>query len=550
MSIPRKEPQEIIESVGIEMEFCNINRSDRQFQQKVMETLRGYKTEHDASVESPIRTFLNYPVVLSDKAAIKRLAPFLGRLTIGGEIISPIRNSNSPDWVVEIENLCDILLEYGETEDTVRDSFHVHVNITKDVPLFVIKNILQFTLSFEALLFRLGGMGRPNRGVTNDYIFSRPYLGNGPPVINQGRRNYPIINPDHLMNTTDKVDFFVKYGDAYYLSGRAGKYVTPRYMSINFYPILTQGSLEFRTANKTLNSRYIIAWTNFCKAIISKSFSDRQITINGLFPLAENRDIPTREFIHAIEILGLDNATMNVLLEIWETSPVPLFDNVWRYSHLPQPTIFNTDYLPEPLDVKIKVEKARHIDIHGLENQIEMIEHEGEIGFRPDALLGRHDPLRRPRNVRRFNNPNFEAIGNEVFGNNNVVNIGAAIPAFPENPEVDIWDDELIVQTNRELSHFLGDNFERYGELIDSTTIPINLIPLDMPFYNFSVVGFLAKILRDRNGNILLTYNLPDFEVENNWNIPMNSGEFRALEGVLNLTNIYEMIRDDVLDNE
>lgn len=545
MSIPTKDNKEIIESVGIEMEFCSINRSDPNFQERLYGTLLGYKVEHDASVETPLRTFLNYPVILKDAKAIKRLSPFLGRLTVGGEIISPIRNSNSPHWVEEIENLCEILIEHGETEDTVRDSFHVHVNITRDVPLFVLKNVLQFTLAFEAFFFRLGGMGRPNRGITNDYIFSRPYLGNGPPVIVHGRRNYPIMNPDHLMDAKDKEDFFRKYGDAYFLAGRVGKYVTPRYMSINFYPILTQGSLEFRTANKTLNPRYIIAWTNLCKAIVSKSFSSRKLTIEGLYPLAENRDIPTREFLRAIEMLELDNDTQSVLLEIWETSPVPIFDNVWRYSHLPNPTGYSNDYLPDPLDIKTKVEKARHIDVHALENVDERLDGEGLIPFR----AGRNVPplIHRPRRMADILEINPDA--NNVFAGPNAVgiNIQEMGGPVPVNANGDIFDDDTIIDAQNVLRNFLHGNAVLYLQLTNERLFFIGEIPFDLPFYNSTVRGFDVRIIRSADNTLRIDYWIDDFDSQDVYFI---RGVDLPRDGILNLQALYEEIHQAFADAE
>ncbi len=362
--MPRNEMRELINSVGIEMEFMSVNRSSLNFRDDLQKELANYRIDHDASCESPIETFLNYPIVFKDEVSKKELSPYLGSIVVGGEIISPVSNSLSPQWVHEIEHLCKVLYEHGEREDTVRDAFHVHVNITRDVPLHTIKNLLQFTGAYEAILYRLGGMGRINRGVENDYIYERPFLGNGPPVVNDGKIKFPIVDYNDLMGATTKQEFFERYGDAGHYSNRGVRYVTCRYMSVNFYPILTQGSIEFRTANKTLNPRYIIAWTNFCKAIVGTSFYNRDLQLNTLRPLAENREIGVNEFVDSLRPLDLDNSTIDVLVEIWEESPTPEFDNVWRYSHLPDQTRFVGNYRPKAITEMVK--KSRHVDLHVL----------------------------------------------------------------------------------------------------------------------------------------------------------------------------------------
>jgi len=515
MSVLSKDPNEIIDSVGIEMEFMSINRSDRAFQANLRDSLIGYRTEHDASCETPIQTFLNYPIILKDKKAVKRLAPFLSRITVGGEIISPIRNSNSPHWVGEIENLCQLLIEHGETESTVRDSFHVHINITKDVPLFVLKNILQFATSFEAFLFRLGGMGRMNRGIDNDYIFSRPYLGNGPPVVFLNRKNYPILNPADLIEAKDKVDFFNKYGDAYFLHTRIRKYITSRYMSINFCPVLTQGSLEIRTANKTLNPRYIIAWTNFCKAIVSKSFSQRKIVLDRFYPLYENRDISINEFIDNIAILDLDNDTVNILSEIWETSPVPLFDNVWRYSHLPDPTMFNNEYRTEPIDPKIKVENPRVVDFHVMEDQLDNPNRENR-NFRviqPDMALG--DILINNRAIRVENN--------------------AEIPLNGVFSEIDM---NRVFVTLTEIT-----TDERIAYLMNSEEILNTRIIARITFYNFSIPDFWVKITKNQLTQLTITYWLKEPNIMHEVTVPI------LIEGVLSLRTMYNNLMEEI-ENE
>ena len=373
---------EIIESVGIEIEFSNLDRKNKNIQRNMIEkNLRNYKLVHDASCESYKEFFAdtNIPIEFEQNTDVETLAPIIRRAIIGGEIVSPIRHSGGPDWIKEIYTLVELLEQYGEDESSERDSFHVHVNVSRSAPLFVLKNLLRITLSLEAILFRLGGMGRINRGETNSYCFQRPFLGNGPPVVSQKWRNnkdslIPICNPKMMMEAESKEQFFGYYGDSIFWAKNGGKYVTQRYMCVNFYPILTQGSFEFRTANKTLNPEYILAWTNFCKSLVEKSYTCLDIASydqveRGFY---ENREISIDELLQAFEYYPkLDDATVEVLVDIWDKSPTPKFDNIWRYSHLREPTRFkNLDNATRETLEEKDVEEIDWIDIHHLEDQL------------------------------------------------------------------------------------------------------------------------------------------------------------------------------------
>lgn len=360
------EPREIINSVGIELEFMNINKNSNSFNLDIASALPGYKLDHDASCESYEERMFGLPIKFTSKKAQKILQPLLNTIIIGGEIVSPIKNTNSPQWINDIENICNILKEHGEPEHTPRASLHIHINLSKEAPLYVLKNILKLTLKYEAFLFKLGGMGQINRGIENNFVFQRPYLKHGPPVIIHKGENLPILNPFDLLEAETKDTFFYRYGNSTLLET---KYVTQRYMCVNFVPLLTQGSIEFRTANKTLNSKYIVAWTNFCKAFITNSFTTSNIELDKLRPLANNQEISLNTFLNEIQPLNLDEDTLNILSKIWKESPTPFFDNIWRYSHLKNPTGFrNIGYLPTILDKNTKVKKAVFIDIHNLEN--------------------------------------------------------------------------------------------------------------------------------------------------------------------------------------
>ena len=500
------EAKELINSVGIEMEFMTINRDSRKFRTDFKETLMDYKLDHDASCETLAPTLANFPIKFTNTKAEKKLSPFLNTIIIGGEIISPIRNTLSPLWMTEIHQLCDLLKEYGEQETTIKDSFHVHVNLSREVPLFVIKNILSFTLAYEAFLYKLGGMGRINRGVENSFIFERPYLFNGPPVIRVGNTNYPIFKTENLFKAESKEQFFIYYGDSGRLVENGNKYVVQRYMNVNFFPILTQGSIEFRTANKTLNPQYIIAWTNFCKAIVATSFKSDTPSQHRFRALAENKDIPFDTFFDETRILQLDDDTLNVLQEIWQLSPTPQFDNIWRYTHLRKPPIpRNISEISEALGKEIVVEKSNHEDIH---------DQEEERGGRHPRLI----------QVEQRENPAFPGL------------------ALPNR----IRDVNFGEQINQEFQRVALRQGMDPQDFTHRNNIPFEQIPIMSPFVNFSQPDIFVKITKLQDNRIIVMYAIQGFISELIFNPPeMLENEILNPEmNRLRIRRLYEFIRE------
>lgn len=365
---------EIIDSIGIELEFSNIDRNTPKFKSYLANHFPHFRRAHDASCESPsyLLNKLNVPIIkIESQKDFDTLSQLIYVSVIGGEIISPVCNSKEDQLRKDVENICKMLIKFGETENTPRGSLHVHINVTSDIPLYAILNLLKLEAFFEAILYRLSSMGRMNRGTLNNYIFQRPFLGKGPPVVrgNKSGEYYPIISYDDLLNSSSKAEFFSKYGDAIYHGNNGVRYITSRYMCVNFYPILTQGSFEFRTANKTLNPLYILAWIDFCKAIVEKAFSSRNSSEYDRIkrPLHENRVITTEEFLDSISILpNIDVTTRATLKRIWESSPTPLFDNQWIHCHLENPTNYGDIYHPPIITDISSIKKPLVTNVHNL----------------------------------------------------------------------------------------------------------------------------------------------------------------------------------------
>jgi hypothetical protein len=406
---------------GLEIEMQTVNREDYFFTQDFNKLFPNYDKGHDASCETPTYFLGKYPVYTDNP---ERIALFSGqdKKTIGGEIISPILSASSDQWKIDVENLLGLLFKYGESSDTSRDSLHVHVNVGKSISLASLKRLLKMTAAYEYVLYRLGGMGKKNRGEENSFIYQRPYLGNSPPVI-QMAYNYPITSFDGLMEAESKEQFFGRLGDSTYYANNGTRYVTQRYFDVNFYSIPYYGSLEFRTANKTLNSSWAIAWINFCRGFVQKAISCPPDETEKVYrPLYANKELHASELIEILEtfpILTQDDK-LN-LLSIWQASPHVEYDNIWRYSHLYQnermkPTVFQTmAYAPESLSPKVKVLDAQVVDFHQLQRNLAAIPRK-----KPEIIVdldfGQDDPEEFPFRVRGWK-LSFNMRAHDVYSN-------------------------------------------------------------------------------------------------------------------------------------
>lgn len=339
-----------IGDVGLEIEFTNINRNLGSFVNEM--NMAGLQVVHDASNETPRLCIQNLSVRVQPGTEDFNLLAGKLRLNhsvVGGELVSGIYFIDDDSWKRKIHTVTGTLSKYGETEICTRDSLHVHVNIGNAVDHRVLIRLLNMAMAYEYILYKLGGMGCINRGAENSFIYQRPYTPKGPPVV-KNRYNYPIFYVEDLLNTKNKVEFFDTYGDSGRQADNNNRYVTQRYMGINFYSVLVHGSLEFRHANKTLNPEWIIAWSEFCSAFVKKAFFQspdetefimRPLTIGG---------ISDNDFIDVINSFAfLSKESSQSLIEIWKRSEEIHYEDAWTYSHLKNPTFYeNRDkYYPK-----------------------------------------------------------------------------------------------------------------------------------------------------------------------------------------------------------
>lgn len=387
----------IWDEVGIEIEYVDVDPKQDFVLRSFLENC-GYRITHDASVESPTVTLGGRPVkgATFDKEINDAI---FRKSVIGGEIVSPILNTESKDWIDTISEIFKMLKNLGERKDTTRGSIHVHVNFPADHPsghkhtIGLLRRAWILAGFTEAFFYRIGGMGKEQRGKFMDYIYYRPILGNGPAIVISGQdlEYRPVLRYEDVLNSRDNVDFFCKCGDIWNAESR---YHPSRYSWINFYNLkLERPHIEFRVFNKTLRWDYVYAIVELCKAFVRVCYTIDTQTIlketnNKLFGLNSCYEIDWESYYHSvIKILRItDETTLAILRSIWDKTPIPYYDDTPVYSHITRTSIFtHRDYLalyPKPItnQEKKKVRHANYIDIHTLTEMGEYIFPEEDDG--------------------------------------------------------------------------------------------------------------------------------------------------------------------------
>jgi len=347
--------------VGLEIEFSNIKRETPNFVNNLHKELVNFKHVHDASTESPELTLGNIPIQFDVNGKTNKILSIMRTRNFeifGGELNSPILAGN--DFRTHIYKLMDFLIDMGEsfstTEQDERGSIHVHINVSKDIKHKHLIRLLELGLATEAIFYRLGGMGRVNRGVKNSFVYQRPLT--MPPCFAFNGRTYPIFDYKDLLISKNKTDFYSKYGDSVYQIQHGNHYVTQRYMGLNFYSIPYRGSIEFRYANKVLIPEWIIAWIVLCQSFVNFALTmSKDTSFENIYrKLEDNRDIPDDEVLFILDRIGVPVDSQITLLDIWHNSSIPEFNGKHTLTHLPNPTFFSRDdYLPNTVETASKI---------------------------------------------------------------------------------------------------------------------------------------------------------------------------------------------------
>ena len=276
--------------IGIEIEYTDIIAKNIPKLNTLLKN-RSITITHDASVESPSELFsIDYKPISGRTLNSVLNKALITKKTIGGELVSPVLDTESPRWVLPYDKIFGLLKQFGEREDSNRGSLHIHVNMdsdsaTKSFSVDILKRLWILAGFFEAAFFKLGALGRPHRGENMDFIYYRPITSLRPPIVRDGNGALrPLINFEDVLMSNNTLEFFVRCGDIYNSEGR---YHPSRYMWINFFNMRASNPhLEFRVFNKTLRWDHLYSLVELCKAFVETSY---RLSTDELVDMTRNR---------------------------------------------------------------------------------------------------------------------------------------------------------------------------------------------------------------------------------------------------------------------
>jgi hypothetical protein len=360
----------LFQNIGLEIEYSNQILSPKKLD--IINNL-GWSLHHDASVMSRIPTLdKSTPVYVSDEKFSSLPLNCLSYNDMGGEIVSPISNPNSIEFINNLTTICSLLQNEGETSP--RASVHVHINIGNQLNLHTLKSILVWGQLLEALIYRIFSVGNEHRGVVNNFNYCRPITSFGPPcVILSKQRHGNIFYVNDLLNSSSEDDFWMKMGDS--INTNSKRMHPARYVWLNLMSNWKYGTLEWRPANLTLDPYIIRSLIYFCQVCTQLMYCTtprlynelKEKPINSLFnPLS---DAENMEYFNMVirEFPSVYATFIDILLELYRTGSFPSITNAPVLSHMVEKDDYvyflDNDYLP-PTYPKATILKPVYQDLH------------------------------------------------------------------------------------------------------------------------------------------------------------------------------------------
>jgi len=291
----------LIDSIGIEIEFANIQKSHSATLENIT-----WRTVEDGSCRSRRGIVPGLPIEVEggNESAL-----------FGGEFVSPIIDtSTNKKWKDTVRRILDWLAESGEGL-AATTSIHVHVNAA-GIPMFALQNLLKLGLFLEAGMFRLScaEMGVHRGALHLDYGYCRPLGREGPPVVRcVDEELRPVFDTSKLVKM--KTLTHLRQGLGRFDQHSGSKYHEARYVWLNLISLYQLGSIEFRLFNSTFGYRNVLAWVDLCQNIVRASF----------LPTVELQENPLGttniQLEDMVEVVGLrENKTIYTLEELWNTA--------------------------------------------------------------------------------------------------------------------------------------------------------------------------------------------------------------------------------------
>lgn len=194
----------------------------------------------------------------------------------GAEVVSPPLNFNSPRQRGQVDKALRALMLAG---CEVRESagIHVHVNAS-DLSARQLANVVRFVYKFEDILFRLASSGwdtiRPDatRNMWRDSFAKE--------ISDEMARKMQKVRDSDALNRAWTGDRWAGGGD--------------RYHAVNLNPYWSQGTVEFRLFNTSLNIERVQAYIAIAVAIVRDARNGQARQVKTHFPLGTMAQNPEK----------------------------------------------------------------------------------------------------------------------------------------------------------------------------------------------------------------------------------------------------------------
>lgn len=307
----RKTPL-MLDTIGLEIE--SIAASQHKINSLLLESplsnyiREGFFITRDASAEIPVASvgFADVGEVnvnVTDKLG-KKLFREMERTRIGFEIVSrPLLKNDMRAFVQELLRI----MQKGSFFISNRCATHVHIGAPDSIGF--LRSALAFSLGFEDLFYMLAGLGTDFRGRHNNSAYCRPFS-DGICLENNGTF-IKIPNWEKALKSQDLYQFF--YCFLVDINKDLIKHHPARYTSINLYSIAEKGTLEFRVANSTFNSRFLNAYISLCQCCAEAINNSYYENFLQYFGVSSSKYISKDFYYKKLEfLLGLIRRTNSV----------------------------------------------------------------------------------------------------------------------------------------------------------------------------------------------------------------------------------------------
>ncbi len=262
-------------TIGIEVEFI------ASIQEDVRDMFRGWSVVGDGSVRRHLDSLT------------EDLRYASSRREVGGELVSGIIKTK--DLVKELAPVLNFLERVGEVAYGA-NSIHIHTHPEYQWFYKSIPEVYKYFLEYESFFFNLATeRGVEFRGKLNDSIYCRPIK--SPQYIPYEGSWWPSLGK--IENVTCKEDLIYTLGR---LNTASNKWYPPRYVGINFVPLIRQGTLEYRMFNFSTNLDYVVGVALICEATTKQVFRKNYChPYEALEILCKENKLPFRLYQEVLE---------------------------------------------------------------------------------------------------------------------------------------------------------------------------------------------------------------------------------------------------------